>query len=470
LGIHGTDVVVANGATVEDVAIVFGDGADMATLTGTVMVTDSTAAALTAAVGVNVEVMPNANVDFFVSPHPQRTTTNDAGVFRFDELPFGQYAVRFSDDDGFFLTSDYGAGSSSAGSNLAAAADAVTTTTEAVTTTGPAVITLARNDTVSITAEISPAGLITGSVIIDGEIAGMGGQVAAYTQREEGWLVGGRGNIVAATGAFTVTGLQGGNYRLQFSVDVPATIFYGDAGATLDNATDVFVMTGTTVGPLVMDLTPYLAGLAYGSLSGQVTQDGAPQPNMLVRVYDAGGDCCITPPPLVTILTDAEGRFTVGGLPPGRYKVGVGPADQPRPTLYAPDQRAFELAMIYTVGNPADGVSRQNIGDVNVTLVPTGSVARRVLRPDDTPVVGAPVHLYQRLGDPGNWPLVASTLTNEEGRYSFAGVVPDIYQVCIVAEGIAAPSCGGRGGQGLGVDVVVTAGQEATGIDIVDVP
>jgi hypothetical protein len=113
---------------------------------------------------------------------------------------------------------------------------------------------------------------------------------------------------------------------------------------------------------------------------------------------------------------------------------------------------------------------RQNITDVNINIGPVGSVARSVRRPDDTPVVGATVNLFQKVGDAGNWPLVASTVTNEEGQYNFAGLVPDIYQVCIVAEGIAEPSCGGRGGQGLGLDVVVTAGQEATGIDILDVP
>ena len=444
LGIHATDVVVASGATVANVAIALGDGADLATLTGTVTRADATPAE-----GVDVEVVPAPQVDFFASPSPQRTTTDAAGMFRFEELPFGRYVVRFTDEEGLYLPGDYRA-----------------TPVE----TEPTVIALERTGEVAISAVITAASLITGNVIIDGAIAGMSGQVSAYGSNEEGWFVGGTGTIVAATGAYTVTGLRGGSYRLQYSVDIPTSIFYGAFGATLETAADIAVMTGTNVSNIVMDLTPYLAGVAYGSLGGQVVQDGVPQPNMLVRVYDAGGDCCVAPLPLITTLTDGEGRFSVAGLPPGRYKVGIGPADQARPTLYAPEQRTFELALLYTIGNPADGVARQNVGDVNVALVPVGSVARRALRPDDRPLVGATVSLYQKVGDAGSWPLVASTLTNEEGRYSFASLLPDIYQVCIVAAGIAEPSCGGRGSQGIGLDVVVTAGQEATGIDILDVP
>ena len=445
LGIHATDVVVASGATVANVAIALGDGADLATLTGTVTLADATPAE-----GVDVEVVPAPQVDFFVSPSPQRTTTDAAGMFRFEELPFGRYVVRFTDVEGLYLPADYRA-----------------TPTE----TEPTVVVLERNGEVGISAVISAASLITGNVIIDGAIAGMSGQVSAYGSNADGWFVGGTGNIVAATGAYTVTGLRGGNYRLQYSVDIPTSIFYGSFGATLENAADIAVVTGTNVGGIVMDLTPYLANVAYGSLGGQVVQqDGVPQPNMLVRVYDAGGDCCVAPLPLITALTDGEGRYSVAGLPPGRYKVGVGPADQARATLYAPDQRTYELAMLYTIGNPADGVARQSVTGVNVVLPPVGSVARRALRPDDRPIVGATVNLYQKVGDAGSWPLVASTVTNEEGRYSFASLLPDIYQVCIVAAGIAEPSCGGRGSQGIGLDVVVTAGQEATGTDILDVP
>jgi 5-hydroxyisourate hydrolase-like protein (transthyretin family) len=444
LGIHATDVVVASGATVTGVDIEFGDGADLSTLTGTVTLSDSTPA-----VGVDVEITAAPNVDFFASPPPRRTTTDASGIFRFNDLPFGRYTVRFSDADGLYLPSDYRA------------------TPEE---TAASVITLERSSEVGISAVVSAASLITGHIVIDNAIAGMGGQVSAFGQNSEGWFVGGTGNIVAATGAYTITGLRGGNYRLQYTVDIPASIYYGEPGATLETATDIEVMTGTAVGGIVMDLTPYIAGVAYGSLGGQVTLNGVPAAGMVVRIYDAGGDCCIAPVPLVTAETDAEGRYHVVGLPPGRYKVGVGAADQANSSLYAPDQRTYETATIFMIGNPADGVSRQNITDVNIPLGSVGSVTRRVLRPDDTPVVGVTVNIYQRLGESGNWPLVATTVTNAEGRYTFAGLVPDIYQVCIAAAGIETSTCGGRGSHGDGLDVVVTADQEATGIDILDVP
>ena len=97
-------------------------------------------------------------------------------------------------------------------------------------------------------------------------------------------------------------------------------------------------------------------------------------------------------------------------------------------------------------------------------------MSRTVLRPDDTPVVGATVRLYQRVGAPGEFPLVASTVTDSEGVYTFGGLVPDTYQVCITVAGMTESTCGGRGGTGMGFDVVVTAGQQTTGIDVIDVP
>jgi hypothetical protein len=386
-------------------------------------------------------------VDFFAAPPPQKTATDDAGIFRAD-VPYGNYLIRFSDPQGLYFRSDY-----------REIAEVIT----------PTVVALDRSDELTITAVLSQAAQITGNVTIDGAIAGMSGQVSAYSMTEQGWAPGGTGNIVAASGIYTVAGLRAGSYRLQVSIGgLPAQIIYG--GTTLETAAEVAVMTATVTGGIDFDLTPYMAQVPYGTISGTVMASGAPQPDMLVRVYEAGFDCCIAPPPMLSTTTDAEGRFGAGGLPPGSYKIGVSVAGLPYSSFYAPDQRTFETAAVYIIGNPADGMARQVIGDANIILGPTGSVARRVLRPDDSPVVGATVNLYQRLGEPGAFPLVASTLTNEEGRYAFEGVVPDIYQVCIVAAGIAQPSCSGRGGLGIGFDVAVSEGQETTGIDILDVP
>lgn len=446
LGIHATDVVVATGATVADVAIELGDGADFSTLIGTVTLADSTPA-----VGVDVEIVPAPNVDFSAAPQPQRVTTNELGIFSFGEVPFGRYTIRFTDADGLFLSSDY------------RATPEETQATE---------IAIERNAEISISAVISAASLITGHVTLEGISAGMSGQVTAFMLGENGWINGGSGTIVAASGAYTVTGLRGGNYRLQYTVaDLPTTsIFYGQPGATLDTATDITVITGTTVGGIDLDLTPYTAAIPFGSISGQILVEGAPQADLRVQIFDAAFDCCITPPPFITVRTDAEGRFSVAGLSAGRYKVGASQADQPLPTLFAPDQRAFEMASTFAIGNPADGVSSQSIGDVNINLIATGDLARTARRPDDTPVARATVNLYQKLGDSGNWPLVATTQTNDQGQYRFSNLIPDIYQLCINAPGIAEPSCGGRSGQGIGLDVVISAGQEATGTDILNIP
>lgn len=445
LGIHGTDIVATPGETVGSVSITLGDGADLATLTGTVILTDGTPA-----VGVHVEVAPEPNVDFFAAPQPQNTDTDEAGIFRFEELPFGSYTLQFSDPEGIYRSSAY-----------REPADAVE----------PTFIVLDRGDEVAIQAVVQLASQITGNVTLDGVNAGLSGQVSAYNLSPEGsWAIAGTGTLVAATGVYTVPGLAGGTYRIQVQLELPVQIFYG--GNTLETAADVEALTGTVAGGIDIDLTPYFASVPYGTISGVVVVDGAPQPDMQVSVYAAGFDCCVAPAPLITTTTNAQGAYTISGLPTGQYKVGVRDPNQLYATIYAPDQPTFATATVFIIGNPADGVARQTIPDANGTLAAGGSVVRTVVRPDDTPVVGATVNLYQRVGDPAQfqYPLVASTLTNADGVYSFGGLVPNLYQVCIIAAGMTDATCGGGGGLGVGIDIVVAAGQEATGIDILDAP
>jgi hypothetical protein len=445
LGIHGTDVVATPGQTIRNVTITLGDKADLATLTGTVVLTDGIPA-----VGVTIEVVPQPNVDFFAAPQPQNTKTDAAGNFHFDELPFGSYKLELTDPAGTYRPRTY---------------------REPADAAEPTLIVLDRASVVTVETTIQLASQIRGNVTIDGVNAGMNGQVTAYNLTPEGsWALAGSGPLVAATGAYTVPGLVGGIYRVQVQVDLPVQIFYG--GATLETAADVEVLTGTVASDINIDITPYIANVPYGTISGAVIVDGAPQPNLQVSIYPAGFDCCTAPAPLITTTTNMEGAYTVSGLPAGQYKVGVSDPNQLYATIYAPDQPTFATAALFVIGNPADGVARQTILDANSSLAAGGSVVRTIVRPDDTPVEGATVNLYQNVGDPAQfqYPLVASTVTNANGIYSFRGLAPNLYQVCILAPGITETTCGGGNGQGLGIDVVVTAGQEATGIDILNIP
>jgi 5-hydroxyisourate hydrolase-like protein (transthyretin family) len=440
LPVHATSVEITAGQAISLASIFLGDSADTAVISGTLTVADGSPAA-----GVRVEALPAAG-EALSRPTIHTTETDATGFYRLANLPAGRYTLQFSDPRGFYFLSAYRA------------------EPEEI---DPTVIELARNDTRRIDAQVVAAGRINGFVTLDGAIPGIGGQVYAYRETELG-PVGITGPVVAATGAFTVAGLASDAYWLQLQLPLFGPLFYG--GTSVQDAARITVTTGQTVSNVIYDLLPVVARQATGAISGTVTAGNAPRAGIRVEIYGFSPDCCTPPPPFAYALTDEAGRYTLGGLPAGSYKLGFVDPNETLATLYSGNSRIYETATTIQIGDPADGVSRQFVGGVDADLVMAGAVARTVYRLDETPVAGATVRIYQQVGEAGQFPLVATTTTDSAGRYGFIRLVPDTYHLCIAAPGIEVPSCAGRGGTGVGVEVPVEAGALTSGVDVIDAP
>ncbi|MEM6331529.1 MAG: SdrD B-like domain-containing protein, partial [Planctomycetota bacterium] len=146
-----------------------------------------------------------------------------------------------------------------------------------------------------------------------------------------------------------------------------------------------------------------------------------------IELLDAAGQ-----PTGVTTLTDAQGYYEFVNLAPGTY--GVREAAQPSPYLDGKDTAgsnggaAGNDVILGAVLEYGDRATDYNFGELLV-----GSISGRVHVSDDadcdfdnpdTPLAGVVIELLAADGTP-----VATTTTDAQGRYSFAGLPPGEYQV-----------------------------------------
>ncbi len=116
--------------------------------------------------------------------------------------------------------------------------------------------------------------------------------------------------VTFSSGTYTVAGLLPGGYRVEFlpSSSLIAPQYYPSA-ATLSSATAVTVTSGTVTPNINVTLT------SAATISGTVSaaQGGADVGGLEVDVVDASGNV------LTSAFTNANGTYTIGGLPAGTW-------------------------------------------------------------------------------------------------------------------------------------------------------
>lgn len=114
------------------------------------------------------------------------------------------------------------------------------------------------------------------------------------------------------------------------------------------------------------------------------------------------------------VRPDAEGRFRVSGLPPGKYKV----------TLHLPD------ALTTWKSEGEITVSDRGCGAVGWYISDNGRVNGRVVNADGEPVARILVGLVEPGGNPKE-NQVKLERTDDEGNFKFSGVPPGRYLIAI---------------------------------------
>ena len=267
------------------------------------------------------------------------------------------------------------------------------------------------------------------------------------------------GFTTAAQARSTLTGAEG-----RFAVDLPA----GVSRVTVSKAgyarRDVTLAPGSAAAEVRLARTAVITGFV-------VTATGEPAPNVAVRaeVPAPGGQSSST---VATSLTDDRGEFRLSALADGRVVVSALALGARSTMVYFPGVESLADAELIEL-KPGDEIERINIGlpaSDDATIV-TGGGAVIVSAPSPGPpspgdpavalrgrvvsatggvIAGARVRLTQQATRGG-----ASTLSDRDGRFSFAGLVPGAFLVTASKTGFS--------DEGLSLGRVVTV--TSTGAD-----
>lgn len=465
-----TDLVLTAGATISNVAIVLGDGANYGQIWGRVAANDATPLA-----GIHVYAIAVVEEDVAAAAHPRVTDagsgrqhtlaplattdiyygytftqTNALGEYQLPTLMAGKYKLQFTDPDGDYAFEYYNNTLSENAATLFEVND--------------------RQVISNVNIQLDLGGRISGIVTMQGQPV-PNGQVLAERKMEDGaWqpMVG--TDINPNTGAYTLGGLPAGSYRVSAQAWISDQQFYFQpygvyGGTTIDEATEIPITTGSTATGINITLN---SPSFDGSISGRVTGQGTPLAGAKVELY-RGNTCCFPSAPLPFIygFTDAEGRYTIQGLTDSSFRLGVSdPTGIYATTYYTNEITPDASPFIYV----QDG---QALTDLNFDLPLGGAISGEVKRRNGEPVTGLTVFVYT-----GGSQFFYSTIlpavvyTDAAGHYTLRGLHPGDYYVCFSDSNNGYSECYGAPDTPYGIyysalAVNVTAGQTTANIDLI---
>ena len=312
---------------------------------------------------------------------------DQAGAYRFSGLAAGSYVVQFTDLAEAGLAPQWWNNADTRQKATAVSLTAAQDRTgiNATMTTGASI-----SGTVSGESDSTPVPLAESLVTL----YTIGEDFVAETQTD-------------AQGAYSLTGLASGAYRLSF--DAPDGGSYGSEWwqdkPDFDSATTITVQTGQA-------LVGYSAELSSGgAITGVVTGSdsaGAGIEGVDVTAFDDFGD------EAGAASTDADGVYLIDGLPAGEYRVQFTTADVP---TYAPqwwkNKPTMDEALTVTVTN---GVTTTSKGAV----LQLGGTVGGLVTGSDAPATGLAdieVTAYDETGSE-----ISATETADDGTFTLRGI------------------------------------------------
>lgn len=385
--------------------------------------------------------------------------TGSDGSYRFGYLSPGSYVVRFDDPSGRYFSEYYSDVPSGSEPSLLPVTDASRHVIDAT-------LTASARVTGTVTLEDGGHPFLISLTLW--RPAGDGIWEPTYTTLD--WEMANPGDETSCrfacydpvSGRFSKGRLAAGRYHLsiRYTVNGETIIegFYG--GATVDTAADIVLTEGETRGGVDIVLG---VGEFEGSIAGRVRAGETALAGIEVALFDVPYGSLR---PLISTLTDAEGRYRFEGLLAGGYWVGFrDPAGQYAPTFYR-DQPSIYSATPLTL------TKGQKVDAVNAALAGGGSIRGTVRRVDGAPATGywVVVDLTNAAGEQLDRQVFLETRTDANGDYRLPGLAPGRYYVSVWLPGYPNSypvAFYPQGSIGAGAQpVTVEAGKIVEGIDI----
>lgn len=297
---------------------------------------------------------------------------------------------------------------------------------------------------------------IAGTVRRDGGAAIAGAVVDVYSyQAMWGWQQSGLSATTAQDGTYELTGLSG---RVRLCFRHPDGAYLAECWNNKQNvyvAEDVaLVQAGTTT--IDAELTP------ASSISGTVRAGGEPLESAYVSVnqwspsmsmwVDAGWS-----------RTDADGRYEVGQLRSGTYRVCFSDFG----SLYVSQCWNDKPDVQSAVDIPVSAGAR--VTGIDATLAPEARIAGVVRDASGTGIANVVVTVRSKANGSNTWTYGRDGQTDSAGRYEVGGLRAGTYRVCF--EGYNTAFIGecwnDKATVELAEDIAVTAGARVTGKDAV---
>lgn len=238
-----------------------------------------------------------------------------------------------------------------------------------------------------------------------------------------------------ANGNYVIQGLSDGSYYIDFSGDASHA---GQKYGAL-----VTALSGTPTTGVDAALMPY--GTITGTVTDAVTHNGIASDS--VTVFDANGSVA------GTASTDANGAYTVHGLPAGSYRVGF--SDSGHFAEYYADSSSLDTADSVTVGSGAATAG------IDVSLVPFATISGTVTdAATHNGIADTGVTVYDALGN-----VAGTASTDADGNYSVTGLAAGNYRLAFAHSTYTSQYYDGASSLADASQVSASAGVTTTGID-----
>ncbi|WP_181038463.1 S-layer family protein [Arthrobacter sp. ZGTC131] len=318
---------------------------------------------------------------------------NADGTYTLRGLAAGPYKVQFTGNNSGAASQWYGGGATSSAATP--------------------VVLGAGQDLTGISPTLAMGASISGTVTAPAGLDPNAGQVN-FVLPDGNWE---NSVQIGADGAYKVTGLPAGTYKVQFSGNSGGSLDQWYAGASSEaTATPVTLAAGE-------DRTGIDAILVKGaSISGKVTAPAGVNPaSIQATVYQAGGT---NPNYVASSSVNDDGTYKVAGLPSGSYKVQFAGYNTGALVQWYAGAASFEAATPVTLTAGQDHV------DINATLVKGASISGKVTAPAGINLSGVQAYLYT---SDSYYSFAASVDVAADGSYNFAGLAAGSYKVQFAA-------------------------------------